>query len=338
MISIVIPTYNNAHYVAMCLDSINNQTYKDYEVIIIDDGSDKENRTRLKEISQKYDKVDVYYLAHSGVSSARNFGLKKATGHYITFVDSDDTLAPNCLDTVISAVAEDSYDLVIYGIQNVVHKNEHTHNGQAWRLEDKVFSSASELIDKYIAHGTMLLYSNCNKFYSRKIIQNYDVKFNEAFLFGEDRLFNWDYIKRCRKIKTLSCCLYEYHHRDNASLSKNFIPGKISILLKLHSEKVTCARVLKKMATLEEWEIFSYNDISRELHNALAHIARQYRYLSEDLRKKELSTLLNQDFPYYFFNYGKNDKGKKKIFYLIIKYKMLWCIKLYCMAFKMLKK
>lgn len=338
MISIIIPTYNSAKYLAACLESIENQSYKNYEIIIVDDGSADEEKVQLNLLSQQYKKAHFFYQQHKGVSSARNLGIKNAVGEYITFIDSDDTLVPDCLHTVMDVINKDPYDLVIYGIQNMVHGPDGVYKGKAWTLENTVFLSPSALADKYIFTGQMLLYSNCNKFYRKCLIDYHKIEFIDDVEFGEDRLFNWAYISHCNKIRTLARCLYEYHHRKHASLSKKFIPKLMPKLLTLHKEKVDCIFLLKHTATTEQWEAFAYNDIMNELSSALRHVANVYLHLTKKEIKEEINFLVNQIFPDYFFKYGKNEIGARKVLYLIIKSKNTFLIRLYVLLSLLRKK
>lgn len=338
MISIIIPTFNSAKYIATCVESIINQRYDNFEIIIIDDGSDDETKQTLKQLNSQYNKIQVFYQLHSGVSAARNLGLTKATGDYITFIDSDDTLAVECLQTVMEQVEKEPYDLVVYGIQNLIHTNGIIINGETWALQDKIFISSGALADEYIRQGGMLMYSNCNKFYRNDLINRYQIKFEQQVNFGEDRLFNWDYLKYCNSIRTLDHCLYQYHHRKRDSLSKKFISGLMLQLLKLHKEKVHCMFLLRETSSKQDWEVFAYNDIMQEIIKALNHLANQYYWLSKQNRQQEIEILLHQKLPAYFYSYSSQIKAKRKILHMIIEKKQTWCVHLYCWLFLIRKK
>ncbi len=113
-ISIIIPVYNTELYLKKCLDSIISQTYQDYEVIIVNDGSTDNSQNIISEYEKKYkDKIFAYYKENEGVSIARNFGIEKSKGEFITFVDSDDYIDKYMLEKMIKKANEDNFDMII---------------------------------------------------------------------------------------------------------------------------------------------------------------------------------------------------------------------------------
>ena len=113
-ISIIIPVYNVKKYLRECLDSILAQSYKDFEIILVDDGSTDSSGNICDEYSMKYENIKVLHKNNNGLSSARNAGLDIAQGEYILFIDSDDVVSPIMLETLIAHVA--GYDIVSFGI------------------------------------------------------------------------------------------------------------------------------------------------------------------------------------------------------------------------------
>lgn len=113
-ISIIIPVFNTELYLKRCLDSIINQTYKDYEVIIINDGSTDNSPKIIYEYEEKYkDKIFAYHKKNEGVAIARNFGIQKSKGDFITFVDSDDYIDKYMLEKMIKKATEDNFDMIM---------------------------------------------------------------------------------------------------------------------------------------------------------------------------------------------------------------------------------
>ena len=111
-ISIIIPVYNVEKYLRECLDSILAQSYKDFEIILVDDGSTDSSGNICDEYSMKYENIKVLHKNNNGLSSARNAGLDIAQGEYILFIDSDDVVSPVMLETLMAHVA--GYDIVSY--------------------------------------------------------------------------------------------------------------------------------------------------------------------------------------------------------------------------------
>lgn len=117
-VSVVIPVFNTDQYVASCIDSIQNQTLKNIEVICIDDGSTDQSGIILDEYERKYTNIRVYHQENQGLSAARNAGLQHVQGAYVYFMDSDDYLLPNALEVLYQRAIEDNLDVVFFGAQS----------------------------------------------------------------------------------------------------------------------------------------------------------------------------------------------------------------------------
>lgn len=113
LISVIIPVYNAEKYLEQCLNSIKNQTYKNFEVIIVNDGSKDNTDSICKKFAQSDSRFRYFSKENGGVSSARNFGLDNANGHYITFIDGDDWVEHNHLEILIKSITENNSDIAI---------------------------------------------------------------------------------------------------------------------------------------------------------------------------------------------------------------------------------
>lgn len=111
MVSIIVPIYNSGKYLRRCLESLKFQTYSNIEVLLIDDGSVDSSKEICEEYVNKYDFIKYFYKENSGVSSARNFGLSKSTGNYISFVDSDDWVEPTYIETLLNAAVRNQCEI-----------------------------------------------------------------------------------------------------------------------------------------------------------------------------------------------------------------------------------
>ena len=118
-VSLIIPAYNVKEYIRKCITSIENQTYQNYEIIIIDDGSTDGTSELIKEAAVCNSKIKVLNGNHKGVSNARNMGLDCVEGEYVTFVDSDDFLCENYLEQLVNWLEQENVDLAICGTNDV---------------------------------------------------------------------------------------------------------------------------------------------------------------------------------------------------------------------------
>ena len=117
-ISIILPVYNSQNTISMTIDSIIKQTYDNYELIIINDGSSDNSESICLEYANKYKKINYISIENQGVSNARNIGISKATGNYIMFIDSDDEYYENTLETVYRYIKE-KYELIVFGYNRI---------------------------------------------------------------------------------------------------------------------------------------------------------------------------------------------------------------------------
>ena len=114
--SIIIPVYNCKNYLPMCISRIRAQTYPGYEIILVDDGSTDGSGQLCDSLAAENASTHVFHKPNGGASSARNMGMEYANGRYLLFVDSDDTLEPDCLETVLAAMQSGTDELTVYGM------------------------------------------------------------------------------------------------------------------------------------------------------------------------------------------------------------------------------
>lgn len=218
LISIVIPVYNTKTFLAQCVDSILLQTYKNFECILVDDGSSDGSGELCDDYSLKDDRVSVFHIQNGGVSKARNYGIAKAKGQYISFIDSDDFVLADYLETMVAPIMQSyiCYDLICSGFRVI------DNNGR------RDFSCHNLYIDKRnniknllpLLDSKQILNGPCCKLYKRDIIISNNLKFPEQLSLGEDLIFNCIYIKYVGNIINIDYLGYMYCHRNNDSLTK----------------------------------------------------------------------------------------------------------------------
>lgn len=198
-ISIIIPVYNGEKYIERCILSASNQTYKNIEIMIIDDGSNDGTADIIEQMMQKDRRIKVIKKKNEGVSSARNCGIKKSTGDYIMFVDTDDYIENDYLRKMYDEIKKYDVDMVCSGYVEC-DKGE----SKQVLLEKKLLSGCTECYNYFFecknVRGTHNASVVWGKLYKRKIIS--DMKF-EGLSYGEDTLFIaglWG-----KNIKVLNC-------------------------------------------------------------------------------------------------------------------------------------
>lgn len=217
MISVIIPVYNTDKFLKKCLDSIINQTYIDFEVIMVDDGSTDNSANICKSFVNKDSRFKYFYKENGGSSSARNLGLRKAKGDYVAFIDSDDYIDSDYLE-VLSEGCKDGYDIIQCGMRLV-------RKGIASELvpsENEYHNIESIMLILKREYPIFLFQVVHTKLYRRAFIEKCRVEFDESVSKSEDCLFNTYLLPNVSSVKTIQAAKYNYC-QDNSFLSKQIM-------------------------------------------------------------------------------------------------------------------
>lgn len=225
-VSVVIPCYNCADFINETLESLNNQTYKDFEVICINDGSQDATLEHLKRWeSVENIKLVVIDQKNSGVSRARNNGIRAAVGEYILFLDSDDLYHENFIEYMINEMERNGTDVSYCKLSR---KKEDVIN--YFPINDQiVIQNQTEAMHNLLYRMGEL--SFCNYIYKKSILQDNNIYFDEDTKFGEDREFNWKYLCYCKNASFIDMPLYWYRV-NNESATKGKATWRKTDLLK----------------------------------------------------------------------------------------------------------
>ncbi|MER2056102.1 MAG: glycosyltransferase [Clostridia bacterium] len=278
-LSVIIPAFNCREYLDEGLQSILCQLPSDCELIVVDDGSDDGTKELLAGYEGAQDNVHVLYREHGGASAARNAGLDAAAGEYVTFMDCDDCMRDGFLRDSLPLL-EEGTDLYIFGIERVLLSGVR----ELWTVRDKVYPDVSAFAYEYIRIRQLMVYSNCNKFYRRSVLEEQYLRFDEGMSFGEDRMFNFRFLSCCRgRILTSALIMFHYIQRSVGSMSSKHIPGYFSCVSRLHEAKMDCILPLSTGTTEEEKLDFVAYDVSREIERTLARFEEHPEEKEENL-------------------------------------------------------
>lgn len=200
-ISIIIPVYNKSKYIKDCFESVINQKYTDFEVIVVDDGSTDNSSVICDEYAQRDKRFYVFHTPNYGVSHARNYGMKQASGDYITFIDVDDTVSEEYLKHLIDAEERSNADLIIAGIKKVTDQNGCDYkSGKNLEFPYKgLYNLRDLLLDFADIQKSTGIYGYCvAKLFPRKYVDT--CTFNEDIKLAEDFDF---YLQIYKKIDTV---------------------------------------------------------------------------------------------------------------------------------------
>lgn len=200
VVSIIVPVYKAEKLLPRCVDSILSQTFSQWELILVDDGSPDDSGVLCDKFAVQDTRIRVLHKENGGVSSARNFALDYATGKYITFIDADDYIRPQFLERMLSQTPA---DLVICGFDNV------GADGFEPDTDNILLSNNPEAINKLV-EIPYYLDTPWGKFFNRQIVKDNKLAFDQWLRLSEDTLYCYEYLSYCRTVSVISDKLYVY--------------------------------------------------------------------------------------------------------------------------------
>ncbi len=241
-VSIIVPIYNVERYLDRCVQSLLNQTLKDIEIILVDDGSPDNCPTLCNEYARKDSRIKVIHKKNAGLGFARNSGLDIANGEYIAFVDSDDYVSENMYEQLYNETVAQNFDIVYCGV------NAQKRNGKIIRehvtdriiTKDEIITVLGNMIacDVHSKQERSEPMSVWHAIYKTEIIDRYHIRFmSEREILSEDILFDIQLLPHCKNIRFISQALYHYCY-NNTSLTQTFSEDKLSRNLALLQEMI----------------------------------------------------------------------------------------------------
>lgn len=308
-ISIVVPVYNVENYIDRCIESIINQTYKNIEIILVDDGS-KDNSGKICDKYANRDKrIKVVHKLNGGLSSARNAGLDVCSGEYVGFVDGDDWIEKNMYEILISMIKKGKSEIAICGHREVI-QNEKVR--PAIQMKN-IFLDKNELWEEVFGD---LNVASWNKLYKKEIIGN--LRFPLNIIHGEDLIFNLQYLVKCKSGVLNKTKCYNYLKRRNSITSSKFSKNKIyevmvkdkalEIVKRENESQIKNAQKYCFRARMNIIRSITYEEVENEYGMYMTeyknYIKNNYKLVKKNLKLKEI-------IEYYIFLY--NYKLYKKI-------------------------
>lgn len=238
-ISIIVPTYNNDGTISATIKSIQEQTFANIEIILVDDGSTDKTGKICDAFAEEDGRIKVIHQKNKGICGARNTGMDAATGDYLCFVDGDDEIESNYVEKLKSALSQTDAELIVGGITIYEMK-------KTYQLGPSI---SEQLLVNFSYDDWMTLYNDWtmipawNKLFSKNIIENHQIRWMEGLTCGEDGVFVFQYLKYCNKISIVRDSIYKYYAlRGNSSTRFQPLYGQIKMfelkreLLKLRYE------------------------------------------------------------------------------------------------------
>lgn len=210
-LSVIVPMYNSEKYIGRCIDSIIKQSFKDLELILVNDGSKDNSFGVAKKYAESDKRITIIDKKNGGAGSSRNAGLDVAKGEYVTFVDSDDWLDIDAYEYIFSLKEFEYADIFVFGMRHVCGNK--VDSAQKNTESVQILSGTKRWDKFYGVNGQISTFSCCNKIYKRKIIEN--IRFIEGKT-GEDIYFNYEAFSGSEKVVVADRVFYNYFTREGS--------------------------------------------------------------------------------------------------------------------------
>lgn len=320
LISILMPVYNGEKYLEDTVSSILTQSYKEFELIIINDGSSDKTKIICDNLAKNDSRIKVIHKDNTGVSNTRNVALDNAEGEYITFVDSDDLIHKDYLKELINEEIKNNSDLIVCGfIERKINKENEISDSK------KIYTSY-DFIEIGKMENTILDFANSgllnplwNKLYKKSIIFENNIRFKEDVKTGEDFIFNLQYISFVRNITFIDKYLYYYIRRNNDSITYQYIDDMYYKGVEIHE---ILERFLKKMNFYNEKNRYIlYGNHLMGVFSAWLNLFHKDCKLSSKQKKDYIKSIINREYVTECAQNRKGDKGLIGLTALLVRIK-----------------
>lgn len=323
VVSIVVPVYNGELYIEQCMNYLKTQTFTDFEAIFVDDGSTDNSGRKIDELISGEDRFYVIHKKNGGTARARNAGLDKAKGKYITFLDVDDEYKPDLIEKMVRLIRENDVEMAVCGYY---FKIEGEKNGQTITtyLEEKkypfsVFHSFKEIRREYIAIWDSDMFSNVwNKLYSMETIHRYGMRFRDGHVYTEDRVFNRLFLSKCQSMAITDECLYYYVRERTGSTTEKYRDDSFIIRDKEYNE------FKEHFHELRIWNEISREYTSREFIERIAGCIENVFHaggkLTEIQKYRKIGDMIHHKDVRKAIKYAKCRSLKMRIFVIPIRW------------------
>lgn len=308
-VSVIVPVYNVEPYIKRCLESLVNQTLKNIEIIVVNDGSPDNSQDIIDKYVKKYpNKVKSYIKENGGQGSARNFGLTVASGEYIGYVDSDDYVELDMYEKMYKKAIKSNLDIVICGSYNVYENGK-----REIELDREIFKDNK----KNAFFGRMAVW---NKIYKKQLLLDSNISFRSK-LWYEDLDFTLQILTKAKKIGYINKPFYNYLIREGSTMNNSKVDRNLEILLAFD-------------------EVVNNSELDQSILEFLMidhiYISAVVRVINADVNNKKRLVIINKLINYVtnkYPNYNKNEYLKilprnRRIVYNLVRVKCYFLIRL----------
>lgn len=271
LVSVIVPVYNCEKYIGECLDTISGQTYRNIEIIVIDDGSSDASTEIVRNKKIKDKRIKLIIKKNAGVSASRNLGIECSKGKFLVFIDADDWIEEQYIENLVDLMEYADLGICGYSRINKNKINKYEIKGEKIRKIEK-----EEVI--YYSICTPYITGACwNKIFKRNLIEEKKIRFEKEVCIGEDTLFFLRYLDICDGCYYTTQSLYNYRKNNDSAIQatyskRKFEPKKKSVLTAL--KKIACEVKLAKKAEYKKY--FGYRMVRSSLWLMVQMILGKY--------------------------------------------------------------
>lgn len=301
-VSVIVPVFNCEKYLLKCLDSILNQTYKNLEIIVINDGSTDGTEKIVLDLMNQENRIVYVYQENSGPSEARNNGISLSKGEYLVFIDSDDFVEPTYIELLLNEMLNTDADLVCCGYRDISEYG--IVNCSDFQIEKDV---SVKSVMNLVCNGTGgVLW---NKIFKKEIISKYSLKMDKTIFMSEDLLFVLQYVTHCKSFGSINKYLYNYNRLNQGSISSN-------ISIDYIQNYIGVCMLLEKIFEDANFEVEKANEIiTNRLQNIVINIVEQQSTHIKDIWQEKAFINVNKILSIeYISNYKEGFSTNKWVY------------------------
>ena len=220
LISVIIPVYNVDKYIYECFESVSNQTYSNIEIILVDDGSTDLSGSICDKLANEDNRAKVYHKRNGGLSDARNFGITKSKGDYLFFLDSDDYIEKDCLETLLYSIKENNSDIAVTNFIPFTDKGLDKKN--SFIKSERCFNSVTALLE--IMYANEMTWSACGKLFKSDLFK--DLRFPVGKFWEDLQCIPW-VLSRANYVSLIKEKMYYYRYNVDSITKQNISLAKI---------------------------------------------------------------------------------------------------------------
>lgn len=324
-VSIIIPIYRAEKYIEKCIDSVLAQTYKDLEIILVDDGSPDGCGAICDAYSRRDSRIKVIHKKNEGVSMARNAGLSKVTGSYVQFVDSDDSLKPNMTEVLVENIERQQADLVVCGF----YEENRNYSKVSKPGDEPGIYEQTQFLENITKNPYSFHYGVLwNKLFRADLLKE-KICFSSDMDFGEDFIFNLHYLQYAKKIVVIEEPLYSYVRYNTDSLMyiqaegkadaekyRTYLNKRLQIFQKYREFYINMDLYRTNKNQINAYLLKVYVSEKMEIRLSLPFSRQEKKKLYRELKQNKDVVLMKQDMDFGYYQ-------KKKFQYIWAKGKVL---------------